>query len=77
MAMWFRLRINAEHIGMVEVRRQEHLDLTNQAAIQDAVSTYSVFRDGQPIGSVKHRYGDGAWKLLALTADLIVEEDAC
>lgn len=76
MALWFNLRINRSGIGMVEIRRREDLDISNSAAIQDAVSTYDVFRDEEQIGTVEHRYGDRAWKLLALATDLLAKEDA-
>lgn len=75
MALWFELKVNAERIGVVEIRRLEHLDLTDPAAIADAVSTYEIRRDEQVIGSLMHRYGDGAWRLLAEAADLIATED--
>lgn len=76
MALWFRLNINSERIGTVEIRRRERLDLTDRAAIQDAVSTYEVRRDGVLLGTVEHRYGDKAWRLLATAAELIAKEDA-
>lgn len=71
MALWFDLNINEQRIGTVEIRRKEHLDLSNAAAIANVWSTYDVRRDGELIGQVRHMYGDGAWKLLALVADLI------
>ncbi len=76
MALWFNLSINEQRLGGVEIRRREHLDLTNPAAIADTWSTYDVWRDGVPIGQVRHVYGHGAWKLLALAADLIAREGA-
>lgn len=74
MALWFDLRVNANRIGLVEIRRVEHLDLADQAAIADAVSTYRIRRDGRYVGAVRHRYGDGAWQLLAAAADLIAAD---
>lgn len=74
MALWFKLKVNAEDIGFVEIRRQEILDLTDPA-IADSINTYDVFRDGKAVGSLMHRYGDEAWRLLADAADLIAEED--
>lgn len=71
MALWFDLKINHEHIGTVEIRRREHLDITDRAAIADVVSTYTVRQSGHLIGEVRHRYGDGAWRLLALATNLI------
>jgi hypothetical protein len=72
--MWFTLRLNSQHAAQVEIRRREHLDLTDQAAIWDKVSTYDVKRDGRRVGTVRHRYGDGRWKLLATAAALIAEK---
>ena len=74
MAVWFNLNINDERLGRVEIRRVERLDLTDQAAIQNTVSTYEVFRDGRRVGSLKHRYGDRVWRLLAKAADLIADD---
>lgn len=76
MALWFDLMVNMGHLGTVGIRCREHLDLTNQAAIQDAVSTYEVSRSGRLVGTVRHRYGDGAWRLLALASALIADKDA-
>lgn len=76
MALWFDLNINAETIGHVEIRRREALDLRNPAAIADVWSTYDVRRDGLLVGQVRHRYGDRAWKLLALACSLINTTDA-
>lgn len=74
MALWFELKVNHDLIGTVEIRRQQHLDLTNPAAVADVVSTYTVRQNGHLIGEVDHRYGDGAWRLLALATELIDEE---
>lgn len=74
--VWLDLMIGGTFLGNVEIRRREHLDLTNQAAIQDAVSTYEVSRSGRLVGTVRHRYGDGAWRLLALASALIADKDA-
>lgn len=74
MALWFNLAVNAERIGHVEIQRREYFDLTDQAAIADAVGTYDVYRDGWPVGQVRHRYGDGAWRLLALVAGLLADD---
>src|SRR5690349_20576276 len=74
MALWFNLNCNDERIGQVEIRRREHLGLSNPPGIRDAVSTYDLRRDGELVGAVKHRYGDGAGRLLGLAADLIEQE---
>jgi hypothetical protein len=75
MAVWFTLNINDQRIGAVEIRRREPLDLSDPAAIADVWSTYNVWRDGKHMGDVRHCYGHGAWKLLALVADLIAAAD--
>lgn len=76
MSVWFALRINSGHIGTVEIRRTEYLDLSDKAAIQDVVSTYEVKRDDVLVGTVEHRYGDGAWRLVSLACDLVARADA-
>jgi len=76
MALWLKLNVNHEEIGFVEIRRREYLDLTDPAAIADTWSTYDVFRNGRTVGQVRHVYGHGAWKLLALASDLIAQEAA-
>lgn len=81
MSLWFDLNLTAGRghhvvIGQVEIRRVEWLDLTDQAAIADVVSTYDVHHDGQHIGQVRHRYGDGKWPLVAKAANLIAQEGA-
>ena len=75
MAVWFDLRLNAERLGAVEIRRREPLDLTDPAAIANTWSTYDVRRDGVLVGQVRHVYGHGAWHLLALATGLIAQED--
>lgn len=74
MALWFYLSINDQRIGVVGIRRREPLDLTDPAAIAHVESTYDVRRDEVLVGQVRHVYGHGAWKLLALAADLIARE---
>ncbi len=70
MALWLRLMANADPIGVVEIQRREVLDLADPA-VADAVSTYDVRRDREQVGTVTHRYGDGAWVLLAKAAALV------
>lgn len=74
MALWFRLNINLERIGVVEIRRRGQLDLSDPVAIANVRSTYDVRRNGHLVGQVTHRYGDGAWRLVAHAADLIAQE---
>lgn len=72
MALWFDLKVNHDRIGTVEIRRREALDIRDPAVIADVRSTYDVRVNGHLIGQVReHRYGDGAWRLLALATDLI------
>lgn len=75
MAVWFNLSINEQRIGGVEIRRREHLDLSDPAAIADTWNTYDVWRDGVHVGQVRHVYGHGAWQLLALASSLIASAD--
>jgi hypothetical protein len=79
MSVWFDLRINRGLIGTVEIRRVEDLNISDPAAVADVVSTYEVSRDGVLVGTVRHRYGDRAWRLLASAAHLIaaVDEAVC
>jgi hypothetical protein len=62
-SLWFELRINRQRLGLLTVKRRDHLDLDDQAGIRDAVATYDVDLDGEHLGTVRHRYGDGAWVL--------------
>lgn len=74
MALWFDLKINAEQIGSIEVRRQEPFDL-NSPAVNEQWFTYNVRRDGRLVGQVRHYYGHGAWQLLTLVSSLLAEDD--
>lgn len=67
--LWFDLRLNSQTIGSMEIQRHEDLDLGDPASA-DTVCTYTVYVDGLNVGEVRHRYGDGAWRLVALAADL-------
>lgn len=69
MSLWFDLCVNDHAIGHLAIRRLEHLDLWDPG-VMDAVSTYKVTRDGQELGTVRHRYGDGAWALVRLALAL-------
>ena len=70
MSLWLNLNIGTKTIGFMEIQRQEHLDLSDKAAIADVVSTYKVTVGDQLVGEVRHRYGDGAWTLLRLAVTL-------
>jgi hypothetical protein len=58
------LRIGEECIGTMSIGRLTELDLTDRDALEDVVSPYRVRINGTVIGSVEHRYGDGAWVLV-------------
>lgn len=84
MSLYFALRATTTRhtsvmLGLVEIRRHEHLDLADPASA-DAVSTYTVRIDGREMATVRHRYGDGAWPLVrtALVAAFpaMADEDA-
>lgn len=64
MSLWFVLKVNnLPGIGTFEAQRQEHLDLTDPAVV-DTVPTYRILINGESVGTVRHRYGDGAWELI-------------
>lgn len=73
MALWCNLHINDQRIGELMIRRRERLDLSDRAAVRDVVSTYEVSSDDRHVGLVRHRYGDGAWRLLAAAASLTAD----
>ena len=77
MALWFSLKVNADKIGLMEIRRREDLNLHDPAAIADVVCTYRVIVDGVHVAEVRHRYGDGAWKLVALAAEAASTRVGC
>jgi hypothetical protein len=55
-------------IGMFIAQRQEDLDLAVDNA--DVVNTYTITINGEIIGEVRHRYGDGGWRLVELGLEL-------
>jgi hypothetical protein len=69
MALHSILKINGYPIGSVYAQRREALDLQDPATV-DAVSTYDarvLYADDREApweGTVRHRYGDGAWELV-------------
>lgn len=75
MALWFKLNVNDEQLGTVEIRRRERLDTSDPAAIAGVWSTYDVRRDGRLIGQVRHVYGHGAWHLLSLVSGMLATDD--
>lgn len=73
MSLWLAPRVGlADPVGHMEIRRREYLDLSDKAAIADAVSTYEVRIDSEFRATVSHRYGDGAWVLLRKALDAAV-----
>jgi hypothetical protein len=75
MSLYFDLRIQHQIIGSMEIQRVEDLDLIDKEAIADAVSTYKVRVNDKMVGTVHHRYGDGAWVLLGKAVELYVSMD--
>jgi hypothetical protein len=73
MGMAIEVNINGLRIGRAFVRRKEYFDISDRDAVADNVSTYEVSLDNRYIGEVRHRYGDGAWKLTAIVAEFLHE----
>ncbi len=73
--MWFRLMVNSECVGVVDVQRRERLDLSDKTAIADVVSTYTVSRDGRPVGTLQHRYGSGAFALAEKACAMVADAE--
>lgn len=61
-------------LARVEMQRREFLDLNDRAGIAAEVCTYDVRLDGEPVGQVRHRYGDGKWPLVRAAIELIEKE---
>lgn len=64
MALHFTLKISGTEIGDFYARR------TAGTPTQDSIGTYDVILTGKHFnliwaGTVEHRYGDGAWALIA------------
>ncbi len=75
MSLVANLFVNWNCIGQMEIQRLRYLDLSDKAAIADEVCEYQVSVDGKPACRVTHRYGDGAWVLLATAAAAYAEGD--
>lgn len=71
MGLGIKIDINGNGIGKAFIRRTEYVDISDPAAIADKVLTYAVHLNGLMIGYVEHRYGDGAWKLVAIASEFI------
>lgn len=81
MALVVDLRITAgagtERIAVLEVRRLTGLRTQHPA---DEVHRYAVVlhgpRDGERrVGEVEHRYGDGAWALIAKATEIVADQE--
>jgi hypothetical protein len=68
MALWFALRVNDTTIGDLVIRRLHDLD---QDDPENTVSDYEVLHNGDAIGTVQHRYGDGAWVLVQKAVGMV------
>lgn len=60
MALWFKLMCNAESKGTLEAQR---IPGPFSGTQDDPVYRYNVRLDGRFVGTVDHRYADGAWVL--------------
>ncbi|UAK38432.1 hypothetical protein K8O93_01105 [Gordonia bronchialis] len=73
MSLHFPLRVGAETIGHFEAVRIKDGPIPVGRTVDDAVNTYRVALLGGGTarwsGEVQHRYGDGAWSLVATALD--------
>lgn len=67
MSLWFNLYANAEHLGLVEIRRVTYSDNPQP----DDRFTYDITVNDRMIGQVTHRYGDGPWALVQRVTTLM------
>ena len=69
MALWFPLRVNLTQIGHFEAQRIENGPIPHGGTVADAINTYrvTITQTGHPTVrfDLQHRYGDGAWALIA------------
>ena len=71
MSLHFDLKMGLETLGFMEIQR---IDNTDRNTLSDnEVSTYMVRVNGVEKGTVRHRYGDGAWALLRTALDELME----
>lgn len=68
MSLWFDLQVNSETIGRLEIRR---LTRRVTSTDPDSINRYVVILDGEEIGQVEHRYGDGPWELVRKALEYI------
>lgn len=69
MSLWFHLNMNDKTIATVAITRTTNTETGTLP--DDTVSTYEVQLDGQPVGTVEHRYGNGAFDLAHKATTLI------
>lgn len=67
--LWFIVRINNESVGTLAARRLQELDLRSPS-VADAVCDYEITIDGNRVGKLQHRYGDGKWALIKAAIEL-------
>ena len=69
MALWFPLRVNLTQIGHFEAQRIENGPIPDGGTVDDTIHTYrvTITRTDHPSAEfqLQHRYGDGAWALIA------------
>jgi hypothetical protein len=63
------LKINDLLIGRMKITRLDKYPTFPPP--DDSVNRYEVTLDGEKIGVIQHRYGDGAWLLLRQAAGLV------
>jgi hypothetical protein len=71
-SLHFDLMVNRTTIGYMEIQRIDNTGVTKLP--DDVVSTYMVRVNGAEKGTVRHRYGDGAWALLRTALDELMED---
>ncbi len=62
MSLWFPLMVNDRQIGTLFIGRLELLGNPQQPT--EEVHLYGIYLDGEHLGDVRHRYGDGPWALV-------------
>ena len=69
--MYFTLRVNLdESLGQVSIRRLTNLGKPGRQAA-GTTNTYEVRLDGRKMGTVEHRYDDGAFLLASKALALV------
>jgi hypothetical protein len=68
MSLWFQLHVNNKAIAGVSIQRITNTE--TGVLPDDTVSTYEVHLNGQAVGRVEHRYGDGPFSLVSKATTL-------